>query len=509
MIFRAIEQFWSHHPALLYGLVGVLGFMMALQAPLVPLIMIGIFAIVYLLRGNQRMLFAIGVFGAMFLLTKVAYRMPEVPSEGIQGTIHFDISAVSSSMNHFGPQWTLQGRAKTFTPDLSDQRESYGKNFFCLIRIPKRKNLTRPPADRSYLVRGTLKQSKIGSYYFVVKKDAPWDPVSGSWSLAEWRFRLKQGIRKYVYQHIPNKQSAEFLTGIVTGEFEDRLMRAEFGKMGLQHIMAISGFHFALIASFLSIMLRWVLRPKMAVGLLIFLLSSYYFALGGSASISRAWIMSLIVLCGVFSEKRTYALNSLGVAILFILFTEPMLCRTLGFQFSVLTTASILLFYSVVKNGLENVMLRRSLGQMASMSVVDQHFYCILTVMKEALALAIAVNLTALPITLYYFHKFPLLSLVFNLFIPFLVSISMFLFLITTVVYCIVPPIGSALYALNSHLVNHMLNYIYHVPASLQYSWRIAEFPTAGLVIHLCLIFLLGIFWRHKLDQEARWFQQC
>lgn len=453
-------------------------------------------------RHRQRLLLSFAIMCAMFSYGKVAYRLPDLPSEGIPGTAYFEASSIISSKTHFGSQWIYQGRAKLFVPDDPKATSAYGKNISCSIKLPQKRNIQRPPANQSYVIQGILRPMAKGGYYFTVKKDTPWFPVLNSSSCAEWRFTAKKAVKKYIFSKISDRQSREFLSGIVTGDFEDRIMRAELGKVGLQHIMAISGFHFAMIALMLSMLLRCILPTKMAMGVLIFLLSLYFFFVGGSPSITRAWVMSLVVFFGLIVEKPSCALNSLGVAILCILFYDPMQCYTLGFQFSTLTTASILLWYPVIKFWLEKILPKRHLGQMTQMHLLDQHCYFLLSVVKETFALAMAVNITALPLTLYYFHTFPYLSLVYNLFIPFLVSICMLVFLVACFVSVILPPIGAILHTFNSHYTHFMLNFVYNVPNTVNYSWRITGFSHTSLIFYLCSMYMLGIALKALLEEE-------
>ena len=433
------EKFWSRHPALLYGLAALLGFYAAINWKteiLLPLFCLWLPATFGSPQYRQRSLLCLGLMFAMFFYGKVSYQLPELPKEGISGNLHFQISSVAPSQTHFGYQWIYQGQGRFFFPDDPKDQATYGKNFFCRVKIP-RKGF---PADRSYVIHGLLKPTSRGSYYFVVKKNTPWHPVLGSWSIAEWRYSMKKGLKKYIYAEVKNPRSAEFLAGIITGDFEDRIMRMEFGKMGLQHIMAISGFHFALIAMMLSLLLRWIAPPKMATGILIVLLSVYFVVLGGSPSISRAWVMCFIALMGFVFDKPSYALNSLGVALLFILFYDPLLCQTLGFQFSMVTTASILLWYPVVRTWLEKIFQKRQLGQMSRMSLVDQHCYCLLAVVL--------------------------------------------------------------LHPLNSHFTHFMLNFVYNVPNTLNFNWRVSDFQAQYLIAYLCVIFLLGIVLNARHEEK-------
>jgi len=101
---------------------------------------------------------------------------------------------------------------------------------------------------------------------------------------------------------IPSARSASFLKGISTGDFEDHMMVMELGRFGLQHIMAISGFHFSLVALIISTLFAGFLPRKMASSTVIFLLSCYFLFLGCSPSILRAWVMIFVVLLGTICD---------------------------------------------------------------------------------------------------------------------------------------------------------------------------------------------------------------
>ena len=271
-------------------------------------------------------------------------------------------------------------------------------------------------------------------------------------------------------------------------------MTLEFGKLGLLHLMAISGFHFALIAAIFAFIFRMIFPTKITVALLIFLLSSYFFFLGGTPSIIRAWTMSIIGLAALLFERKAQALNGLGISFLLILIFDPLLTRTMGFQFSVAVTASILLFYPITNRFLEFFITKRSLSSMKKMPKFDQHCFCILWILREGLALGLAVNIVAVPMTLYYFNKFPVMSLVYNLFIPFLVSCSMFLLIVASFLYAIIPPLGEAFFSFAASFTHFMLNFIYNAPAGMNIQWHIQEIPSMVLILYLITIFTLGLY---------------
>jgi competence protein ComEC len=318
--------------------------------------------------------------------------------------------------------------------------------------------------------------------------------VGGSWSLAERRYAAKQVVANAIDQCYRSRKSALFLTGIATGDFDDRIMTYEFSRFGLQHIMAISGFHFSIVASILSGLLRFLLPPKRSTLVMIGLLTSYFLFLGCGPSILRAWLTIQIALFGLIMQRKGSGLNALGLALLLSLLIDPLMCRSIGFQFSFLTTASILLFYGPIDHAMQQIFYKRPLSEAIDMDVWNQHGYCLLAILRQALSLGIAVNCAALPMTLYLFQKFPLFSLLYNLFFPFLVSISMLLLILGF----LVPLLGAWIHTLNDWYTHCLLNFTYNLPHRLDIVLY-QDVALWVLVPYLTLLLLGGIVIQHKL----------
>ncbi|MFQ5729597.1 MAG: hypothetical protein ACE5GN_04470, partial [Waddliaceae bacterium] len=102
------ENFWDRHPALLYGLMALFGFYAAINGKaeiLLPLFCLWLPAAFGSPQYCKRLLLCLGLMCAVFFYGKVSYQLPELPSEGISGTLHFQISSVTPSQTHFGYQW--------------------------------------------------------------------------------------------------------------------------------------------------------------------------------------------------------------------------------------------------------------------------------------------------------------------------------------------------------------------------------------------------------------------
>lgn len=493
---EALLRFWEQHPALLYALFLLLGFQLAFFRE--PILFMPGMALTLPLLFSSKKLDRLRI-GLGLCLTITAwfwgvnlYQFPAIPQGGIQGQAYIDISSVSLTSNHFGKRWTYRGTLHRF---ISEEGKVIARRIPYTIHIPANAELTRPTANKEYLITGRLKESAPGRYHIIVGKHTPWHPIAGSWGFAEMRFDAKNAIGSYIKNNIANNRAGIFLTGIATGYFDDHLMSLEFSRFGLQHIMAISGFHFAIIAGFFGFLLRLFVNREVAAALLTFLLSGYFLFLGCAPSVMRAWISIVVVLVGYLLRRESSGLNTLGVALMITLLFDPLFCWNLGFQFSFIATAAILLLYPACDLILQSSLTKRSLSELVEMNRATQHAYCLLTSFRQALALTLAVNLITLPIMLYHFQRFPLLSLIHNLFFPFLVSISMILLVLASLAHPFLPPIASIIHNLNSFYTKFVLDFTYKLPKSLDIVW-ITSIPLSLLTVYLVLAFGFAIYVR-------------
>lgn len=504
---ETLADFWRHYPALLYGIAALLGSATALSMIWPPIVgLIAAFLLLPLFTQNKqarwRAWLAMLVAAASCILTHERYQFPEnVPLKN--GIADVEITSVSALKTPFGPIWGYEGTMRSFLYN----GQIVAKGFPVRLSMPretrKEAHLERPLIGMRYQFKAHLKETSQGGYALTPVRGEPWLPVEHINPLAEWRFAAKSALHQHLQTHIADPHVVAFLTGIITGEFDDRVLAYELGRFGLQHLMAISGLHFSILATLIGFGLGLVFSRTAASLLLIACMTLYFIFLGDSPSVTRAWIASVLALSTIFFERHSLALNSLGVGLLIVILWNPLAMQDIGFQFSFGVTAAILLWFSPCEKWLQTLFPKRSLSQAISMDIWDQHGYCFLHFLRQALALSIAVNLVALPITLFHFHKFPLMGLVYNLFFPALVSVSMLLLLMGSFFALIFPWLGAQLHALNEIYTQALLNLTFHLPKNLDaMTWRTASLTAELLLILLTAIFAAGIFFRHRLTEN-------
>lgn len=510
MLSLSILQFWSCHPALLYGIAFLLGLSCHFNASLwlvLPCLSLWLPLLRVAINPRYRdALKPLALSGLLFLtawgFAAVHYVFPQLTQE-ISGQALVKIKAISLQHSLFGERWLYRCELQQFFPENST--DSIASSLPCVISLPSKylEKESRPLANQDYWLLGRLTQTEQGSYVLKVSSKTSWTPVPASWNLAEQRYQWKKKMADWIESQFSHSASASFLAGLVTGEFDDFWMRQQFARFGLQHLLAISGFHFAIVAGFLSFILRLFLSQRVRILTLLIGLAIYCLFLGPQASILRAWIMCSLALLVSLIDKSSSALNSLGLAILMILGYNPLLCQELGFQLSFTTTAAILLFYQPARTWLYELFPKRELSDALKMNHLSQYGYCLVAFLREGLALTVAVNIFALPLTLYYFNQFPWMSLLFNLFFPFLASASLCLLMIGALL-TFVPFIPELIHHLNDAYTYFLLQMTYQVPLEMDSYLLIEVFHPFWLILYLCCASLGGIIWKERKSVSSQ-----
>ncbi|NGX51569.1 MAG: hypothetical protein K1060chlam2_01439 [Chlamydiae bacterium] len=449
--------FWKRYPALYLALALLIGIASAFHIYLLALILL----------IPKKQLWCISLAGILYC--KLFY--PSFP-QSFEGALLFHIEEVK---HHSGP----------FNSSLVYRGKVTGEEFRripCRLYMYREKN--RPLAHCDYLIP-EASLIEIAPYRYILKGKGEWIPIAKSFSLAERRFQIKEKIKKLITSHYKDSRVQDLMAALLTGNLENRILSYQFAQVGLQHLLAISGFHFALLTLFLAFLLKRFLPERAMAACLILLLTLYFFYMGSAPSISRAWIGVMIFLLGMLFSFRPSALNALGMALLAALLLDPLVVIEVGFQLSFGATLGILLFYKRFEEKLTLLLPKRPFKELRAMARLDQCGYLLLAYIRKILALNGAVLIFTLPLLLFHFQTFPLLSLVYNLFFPLLFS----LMIGGLIVGFFIP--GIAL--LNGAYAAFLLKLIANAPKRLMFHLNITE---AALLCALgVILFLARLLW--------------
>ncbi|WP_051500166.1 ComEC/Rec2 family competence protein [Paenibacillus sophorae] len=198
------------------------------------------------------------------------------------------------------------------------------------------------------------------------------------------------------------EKDAGYLKGLIIGmqdELDPETYR-QFSRLGLTHILAISGMHVAVYAGFLLFVLsRLRLTKETALTVTLLLIPAYVLFSGAGPSVVRAGVMSMIALYAARMGVLKDGMHILSVSALLMLIWEPYFLLNVSFQLSFLVTAGLMLYVPLAAPLVS--FLPRRLG--------------------SAVAVTLVAQLVSFPLTIYYFNQFAALSFAANLvLVPFI-----------------------------------------------------------------------------------------
>jgi competence protein ComEC len=269
--------------------------------------------------------------------------------------------------------------------------------------------LTTPFENDEFSYRAYLAHQGIYSYFTCgYDRDVCVQVLESSQGNPLWAaiYALRQRVVETIYRLFPDPEAslmAGILLGVEGGIPEP--VRQAFNDTGTSHIIAISGFNFAIIAGLFVGFFGWLLgrwRGMLAAFLGIAL---YAILAGASAGVVRAAIMGGL---GVFAAqigRRQFGLNSLALVAALMALADPHVLWDVGFQLSFMATLGLILyaeplsqwFTGLAARGLPLPTVQRLAGP------VGEYFL-----------FTLAAQLTTLVLILYYFHRLSLVSFLAN-----------------------------------------------------------------------------------------------
>ena len=200
--------------------------------------------------------------------------------------------------------------------------------------------------------------------------------------------RLRMGT---ILDQLLPPQDAGIYRALLTGDKSamDEDIRSLYQENGIAHILAVSGLHLSILGLGVYELLRRFGRSKAASGIASALLIVAYGILTGcSGSALRAVLMLLLRFLGAAVGRSYDMLTAMAAAALFLLWKEPFMLFSAGFQLS---------FLAVLAIGLSHAL------------PVPKH------PLLAGLWLSFYLQLLTLPVILFHYFRFPLYGIFLNL----------------------------------------------------------------------------------------------
>lgn len=138
----------------------------------------------------------------------------------------------------------------------------------------------------------------------------------------------------------------------------------EFNKLGIVHIISVSGFHIAIVYK--------LLEKIFGLRLALIISGIYIIFTGSEAATVRAFIMILILKFSKLTYRNYDSISSLSLAALILLLVKPYYVLDIGFNLSFLATLGIILYSKKLQKMLYK--LPKSINESLSITLSSQAF---------------------------------------------------------------------------------------------------------------------------------------
>lgn len=291
---------------------------------------------------------------------------------------------------------------------------------------------------------------------------------------------IRQRMVRIIHLTIPPPGNG-LIRGMVLGERWEIApsLRESFYRIGIGHILAVSGLHvgFILFGSLgLLRLLNIGLKPSMFLS--IFIIGIYVLITGCRPSTLRAFIMVTSSILAYLLDRDRSLLNGLALAAFLILCFRPISLFDVGFQLSFTATLGIILFLPLLMEGLKRVL-------------------------PEWVAIPVAISIAAQgsiwPLLAYYFNTFSPIAVLANIVVIPLAGLGVGLGLLGFVMGLVSLEVAGMIGFLNGLILKGLSDFA-HLLALLPFSSIEVPAPHPFLISgYYLLICIVGVFgWRKK-----------
>lgn len=287
-------------------------------------------------------------------------------------------------------------------------------------------------------------------------------------------------FRRYI--HDPEERGMAEALLIGYKDDLDRDLVRTYSNTGVVHIIAISGLHLGLIYGLLVLLCRPIQKVKWLRALVIITgLWSFSILAGAQPSVLRSALMFTFIVFAELASRRSTAINSLFCSAFILLCIDPWWLWDAGFLLSYAAVLSIMLYQRVIANLLY---IRNKLSDF----------------IWQLNSVTLAAQLLTIPVTIFYFHQFPVYFLLTNLLA---VPVSSLIVLAEIVLLAVsgIPLLGSWMGTLISALIRIMNTWVTHLSWMPFASWTGLQI---SLTQSVCLLLMIVLLARWLMEQEQR-----
>ncbi|MDR1527180.1 MAG: ComEC/Rec2 family competence protein [Dysgonamonadaceae bacterium] len=424
-------------------------------------------------------------------------------------------------------EWNVPAENYWYQAIIIDEPIAKPKTRMCKIRITAAEEAIHPAATGKkaviYLPKDSLSQTLVAGdgllFYGQLESALPYlkkqstaasgfirknrwtvqNDVVSAFSIRLKALSIRRMLLHRLQQMIPDLPAYSIAAALMFGyynEVDDILMQS-FRNIGAAHILAISGTHFAILFGMCYFSLSLIISnsqngKRLKQGILLPLAWAFAFLTGFSPSVVRAVLMLSIWGVGEILAYRAFTLNTVAATAFLMLLFNPLYLFNVGCQLSFMAVISIILVNPYL------VKLYKSRNP-------------VLRYLWELISVSISAQIGVLPLSVYYFHQFPVIFLLTNICLLPLASVLLYLIPTSLLLHYLCSGAQGLWYPLNRVLdifisiVQHLDRFSYsNINHLYMNEWDTLVLALAMVLfvllwikkrgIYLCLLLILVVF---------------
>ena len=278
---------------------------------------------------------------------------------------------------------------------LSPKSKELAYGDLIVLKAPI-KSIEAPKNPMSFDYRQYLARKQI--YFQVRPKEAEWAKLASNQGqpMLGVFLRMRDQCLAVFRKHLRTANELAIASALILGDKSEigEELRNAYAETGALHVLAVSGLH----VGFVALGLGWLLglfrsyrKAWKILKTILILLGVWTFALitGASPSVLRAASMFSLLIIGQSLQRYSSIYNTLAASAFCLLLLNPNLLFEAGFQLSYLAVTGIVFFYPRIYR---SWIIDHPIGDF----------------LWKMVAVSLAAQLTTFPLSLYYFHQFPI-----------------------------------------------------------------------------------------------------
>lgn len=214
--------------------------------------------------------------------------------------------------------------------------------------------------------------------------------------------KLRQSLLEKLHNDIVDKHGRAVLSSLVlgfTGDLDNEL-RTSYAIAGTVHILSVSGLHVGIVYYLLLYLFFFMNKSQTSriVRSILIIIGVWFYAIitGFAPPVIRSAVMFSFFAAGEAINRGGNGLNTLAASAFFILICNPLQITDIGFQLSYTAIIGIMFFYGPIYK-------------------LHEFKHRISDKIWALVAVSLAAQIGTLPISLLYFHQFPLYFILSNM----------------------------------------------------------------------------------------------